>query len=107
MDGPRHRGRAIQYPVYGASRTAALCLHPGSAFTRRQQLFVGLPPAPSACGRIGASAFAFSCIEITSQLYLLDYISRQGLNHCEPIRIFASADHGRSGLGWAFTFNET
>ncbi len=37
------------------------------------------------------STFAFACIEITSQLYLLDHISRRALKHFEPIRIFASA----------------
>jgi MFS family permease len=37
------------------------------------------------------SAFVFACIEITSQLYLLDHISRQALKHFEPVRIFASA----------------
>lgn len=37
------------------------------------------------------STFAFACIEITSQLYLLDNISRQALKHFEPMRIFASA----------------
>ena len=35
--------------------------------------------------------FAFACIEITSQLYLLDRVPRHALKHFEPIRIFASA----------------
>src|SRR5690242_7294083 len=37
------------------------------------------------------STFAFACIEITSQLYLLDHVPRHSLKHFEPIRIFASA----------------
>ncbi len=37
------------------------------------------------------STFAFACIEITSQLYLLDHVPRHALKHFEPIRIFASA----------------
>ena len=37
------------------------------------------------------STFAFACIEITSQLYLLDRVPRHALKHFEPIRIFASA----------------
>jgi MFS family permease len=37
------------------------------------------------------STFAIACIEITSQLYLLDHVSRQELRHFEPMRIFASA----------------
>ncbi len=40
---------------------------------------------------IALSTFAFACIEITSQLYLLDRISRQALRHFEPMRIFALA----------------
>jgi MFS family permease len=35
--------------------------------------------------------FAFACIEITSQLYVLDHVPRQALKHFEPIRIFAIA----------------
>ena len=37
------------------------------------------------------NAFAFACVEITSQLYLLDYAPRQALRHFEPTRIFSSA----------------
>jgi len=51
-----------------------------------------------AADRLGAfavglalSIFAFACIEVTSQLYLLDNVSRHELRHFEPIRIFASA----------------
>ena len=62
----------------------ALALAAGSfllAFDQLQALAAGLV----------LSAFAFACIEITSQLYMLDHISRQALRHFEPIRIFASA----------------
>jgi len=34
---------------------------------------------------------AFGCVEITSQLYLLDNVARHELRHFEPVRIFASA----------------
>jgi MFS family permease len=51
-----------------------------------------------AADRLGAlaaglalSTFAFACVEVTSQLYLLDNVSRHELRHFEPIRIFASA----------------
>src|SRR5215469_14463144 len=37
------------------------------------------------------STFAFACMEITSQLYLLDHVPRQALKHFEPMRIFVSA----------------
>src|SRR5450631_117146 len=43
-----------------------------------------------ACGLV-LSTFAFACIEITSQLYLLDVVPRHSLRHFEPIRIFAIA----------------
>ena len=40
---------------------------------------------------IALSTFAFACLEITSQLYLLDHVSRNSLRHFEPMRIFVSA----------------
>src|ERR1700722_9633361 len=43
-----------------------------------------------ACGLV-FSTFAFACIEITSQLYMLDLVPRHSLRHFEPIRIFAIA----------------
>lgn len=43
-----------------------------------------------ACGLV-LSTFAFACLEITSQLYVLDNVPRQSLRHFEPIRIFAIA----------------
>jgi MFS family permease len=43
-----------------------------------------------ACGLV-LSTFAFACIEITSQLYVLDQVPRHSLRHFEPIRIFAIA----------------
>jgi MFS family permease len=43
-----------------------------------------------ACG-LAFTSFAFACIEITSNLYLLDHIPRQQLQRFEPARIFACA----------------
>jgi MFS family permease len=43
-----------------------------------------------ACG-LALTSFAFSCIEITSNLYVLDHIPRQELRRFEPLRIFACA----------------
>ena len=43
-----------------------------------------------ACG-LALNSFAFACIEITSNLYLLDHIPRQELPRFEPARIFACA----------------
>src|ERR1700722_1186751 len=43
-----------------------------------------------ACG-LALNSFAFACVEIASNLYLLDYIPRQELRRFEPARIFACA----------------
>jgi ACDE family multidrug resistance protein len=43
-----------------------------------------------ACGLV-LSTFAFACIEITNQLYVMDLVPRHALRHFEPIRIFAIA----------------
>jgi MFS transporter, ACDE family, multidrug resistance protein len=47
-------------------------------------------PTTFACG-LALSSFAFACIEITSNLYVLDHIPRHALRHFEPARIFACA----------------
>ena len=47
-------------------------------------------PAAFALG-LAFSSFAFACIEVTSNLYLLDHIPRHALRHFEPTRIFACA----------------
>jgi MFS transporter, ACDE family, multidrug resistance protein len=46
---------------------------------------------PALAAGLILSAFGFACIEITSQLYLLDHVARRALRHFEPIRIFAIA----------------
>ena len=46
--------------------------------------------ATFACG-LALSSFAFACLEVTSNLYLLDHIPRHALRHFEPARIFACA----------------
>lgn len=43
-----------------------------------------------ACG-LALNTFAFACVEISSNLYLLDHIPRQELRRFEPARIFACA----------------
>jgi len=45
---------------------------------------------PLAIGLV-LSTLGLACVEITSQLYLLDHVPRQALKHFEPLRIFASA----------------
>jgi MFS transporter, ACDE family, multidrug resistance protein len=46
---------------------------------------------PTLAAGLVLSAFGFACIEITSQLYLLDHVSRQALKRFEPLRIFIIA----------------
>ncbi len=46
---------------------------------------------PALAVGLALSIFAFACIEVTSQLYLLDNVARQELRHFEPTRIFACA----------------
>lgn len=46
---------------------------------------------PTLAVGIALTTFAFACLEITSQLYLLDQVSRDALRHFEPMRIFISA----------------
>ncbi len=62
----------------------ALSLAAGSAF-------MALGHVPALAAGIALTTFAFACLEITSQLYLLDHVSRDALRHFEPMRIFASA----------------
>lgn len=46
---------------------------------------------PAVAAGLALGIFAFACIEITSQLYLLDHVSRLALRRFEPVRIFACA----------------
>ena len=46
---------------------------------------------PALAAGLALTTFGFACVEITSQLYLLDHIPRHALRHFEPLRIFASA----------------
>lgn len=61
-----------------------LCLASSSALLSFDRLL------PLAAGLV-LSTFAFACLEITSQLYLLDHVPRHALKHFEPMRIFAIA----------------
>jgi MFS family permease len=54
-------------------------------------ILLAFDEVPALAGGLTLSAFAFACIEITSQLYLLDHVPRHALKHFEPIRIFVSA----------------
>ena len=54
-------------------------------------ILLAVDEVPTLAAGLTLSTFAFACIEITSQLYLLDHVPRHALKHFEPIRIFASA----------------
>ena len=60
-----------------------------SLFT--SSVLLALDHVPTLAAGLILSTFAFACIEITSQLYLLDHVSQHALKHFEPMRIFASA----------------
>jgi MFS transporter, ACDE family, multidrug resistance protein len=63
----------------------------GTLSLAASSILFALDNVPSlACGLM-LSMFAFACLEITSQLYVLDHVPRQSLRHFEPIRIFAIA----------------
>ncbi len=63
----------------------------GTLSLAASSLLLAFDRLPMLAAGLVLSTFAFACIEITSQLYLLDNISRQALKHFEPVRIFASA----------------
>src|SRR5215469_13148684 len=54
-------------------------------------ILLAFDEVPALAGGLTLGTFAFACIEITSQLYLLDHVPRHALKHLEPIRIFVSA----------------
>ena len=63
----------------------------GTLSLATSSIFLAFDQVPALAAGLVLSTFAFACIEITSQLYLLDHVSRQALKHFEPIRIFAVA----------------
>jgi MFS transporter, ACDE family, multidrug resistance protein len=54
-------------------------------------ILLGVDEVPTLAAGLVLSTFGFACIEITSQLYLLDHVSRNALRHFEPLRIFIIA----------------
>ncbi len=63
----------------------------GTMSLAASSILLAFNQVPALAAGLVLSTFAFACIEITSQLYLLDHIPRQALKHFEPIRIFAVA----------------
>jgi MFS transporter, ACDE family, multidrug resistance protein len=52
---------------------------------------LSLSQIPAFAAGLVISSLAFACVEITSQLYLLDHVPRAALKHFEPMRLFAIA----------------
>ena len=63
----------------------------GTLSLAASSILLAFNQVPTLAAGLVLSTFAFACIEITSQLYMLDHIPRQALKHFEPIRIFAIA----------------
>ena len=63
----------------------------GTLSLAASSILLAFNQVPALAAGLVLSTFAFACIEITSQLYLLDHVPRQALKHFEPIRIFAIA----------------
>ena len=63
----------------------------GTLSLAASSILLAFNQVPTLAAGLVLSTFAFACIEITSQLYLLDHVPRQALKHFEPIRIFAIA----------------
>ena len=80
---------SIPYLVRLLGRRSVFTLGAISLVASSTLLALGQVPA-LAVGLV-LNAFAFACIEVINNLYLLDGVSRQALKHFEPIRIFASA----------------
>jgi MFS family permease len=80
---------SIPYLVRLFGRGSVFAL--GAASLAASSVLFAVDRLPAFAVGIVLSAFAFACIEITSQLYLLDHAPRQALRHFEPTRIFSSA----------------
>ena len=63
----------------------------GTLLLTLSSALMALDDVPTLAMGLVLSTFGFACVEITSQLYLLDHVPRQALKHFEPMRIFASA----------------
>ncbi len=63
----------------------------GTLLLALSSALMALEHVPSLALGLVFSTFGFACVEVTSQLYLLDHVPRQALKHFEPMRLFASA----------------
>lgn len=63
----------------------------GATLLATSAYLLSLSQIPAFAAGLVISSLAFACVEITSQLYLLDHVPRAALKHFEPIRLFAIA----------------
>jgi MFS transporter, ACDE family, multidrug resistance protein len=63
----------------------------GTFFLAASSILLTFNRVPTLAAGLVLSTFAFACVEITSQLYLLDHVQRTALKHFEPMRIFITA----------------
>ena len=63
----------------------------GAGFLIVAAAFYALRSIPALVIGLGCMVFAYACLEITLNLYVLDRISRLQLKRFEPVRIFAAA----------------
>jgi MFS transporter, ACDE family, multidrug resistance protein len=63
----------------------------GAILLATSTYLLSLSEIPALAAGLVISSVAFACVEITSQLYLLDHIPRSALKHFEPMRLFAIA----------------
>jgi MFS family permease len=78
--------------LLGRRRVFAL----GTVTLAASSLLFATDRLPAFAAGLALSAIGTACLDITSQLYLLDHAPRQALRHFEPARIFAAA------LPWTF-----
>jgi len=80
---------SIPFLVKSIGRRSVFTL--GALSLAAGSLCFALYDIPALAAGLVFSTFSFACIEITSQLYVLDNVPRQALRHFEPIRIFSIA----------------
>ena len=78
-------------PYLGEAAPRRFVFTLGTLSLAASSILLAFNQVPALAAGLVLSTFAFACIEITSQLYMLDHIPRQALKHFEPIRIFAIA----------------
>ncbi|MCX7384319.1 MAG: hypothetical protein NT133_23525 [Alphaproteobacteria bacterium] len=80
---------AIPYLVSLLGRRLVFAL--GAVALAASSLLFAIDVLPAFAAALVLNTVAIGCLDITTQLYLLDNVPRQALRHFEPTRIFAAA----------------